>query len=124
MGDSFTKEETKLRTAIYDFLARWSSTTNANVDDLCRDADVCKLRVAFVPKFVPLKEWIQRRIGDEIIFTGDRHGGQEVVELTPSGHKFLSEQAHRPEGNVSKATKRQSFDEIPAHMRLSSLCER
>lgn len=88
--DSFNNSEIKLRSNIFEFLATWQSTKKATLADLAGDAMIEKVRSQFVPKVVTLREWIERRMGEEILFRTDR-SGIDIVDVTQAGQEGVSD---------------------------------
>jgi hypothetical protein len=89
-NDSFSPPEIKLRTAVFEFLARWQLKKKATLADLCNDRAVQTFCGHFIPKVVPLKEWIERRMGAEILFHSDQRG-IDIVEVSPEGQEQVRE---------------------------------
>uniref|UniRef100_A0A7S0A327 Uncharacterized protein n=1 Tax=Pyrodinium bahamense TaxID=73915 RepID=A0A7S0A327_9DINO len=86
---AFAPEEDALRDSVFEFLARWKSRELATLTDLSNDAGVRRQTAAFLPPDVPLKEWVEQRIGGEVEFKPDARG-QEIVHLTPSARPFVT----------------------------------
>lgn len=86
----FNKSETKLRNAIFEFLATWTSSDKATLVDISNDDIIETLRSQFVPKVVTLQEWIERRMGEEVFFRRDRQGN-DIVDVTPIGQEAVED---------------------------------
>ena len=82
-ADGFSAPEWALREGIFTFLARWQSMEFATVSNLTGSPDVQKARAAFWPKKVSLREWIERRMGSEVLVQSDGHG-QDVLHVVPA----------------------------------------
>mmetsp|Transcript_37728 Transcript_37728/g.82896 ORF Transcript_37728/g.82896 Transcript_37728/m.82896 type:complete len:457 (-) Transcript_37728:65-1435(-) len=83
---SFTKEEERLRTAIYEFLANWRSPELASLSHSGGDKAVRQARMALLKPgaCVSLKDWIERRLGAELELRQDQTM-QWIIHLTELG---------------------------------------
>jgi len=65
---------------VLEFLDRWPAHRPAPVlGDLGQDPKVARLRAACMPQKVPLRDWVDRRIGGEIELKKDSKGMFEVL---------------------------------------------
>jgi len=81
-GEAFAPPEEALRDAIFEFLASWRSPELATLQQMSDYPEVKRRQAAFLPKTVPLRDWIEHRIGAEIEFRPGGHGRSEVIHLT------------------------------------------
>mmetsp|Transcript_132172 Transcript_132172/g.342016 ORF Transcript_132172/g.342016 Transcript_132172/m.342016 type:complete len:706 (+) Transcript_132172:77-2194(+) len=85
--DQLTAEEAALREALLGWLADWPRRRPGNkppsapiyFQDAGQDADVQRKRAALLPSSVPLREWIDRRVGGEIELRKDEQGNTEIL---------------------------------------------
>lgn len=103
--DSFLPEEEKLRMAIFDFLAGWSAQELATLQHCAQNPAVAEAkRGMFASHAVNFKDWIERRIGGELILRPDPAGrGELEIHLTPAARPVVAErvallQARKPPG--------------------------
>ncbi|CAL1139972.1 unnamed protein product [Cladocopium goreaui] len=103
--DSFLPEEEKLRMAIFDFLAGWSAQELATLQRCAQNPAVAEAkRGMFASHAVNFKDWIERRIGGELILRPDPAGrGELEIHLTPAARPVVAErvallQARKPPG--------------------------
>lgn len=103
--DSFLPEEEKLRMAIFDFLAGWSAQELATLQHCAQHPAVAEAkRGMFASHAVNFKDWIERRIGGELILRPDPAGrGELEIHLTPAARPVVAErvallQARKPPG--------------------------
>lgn len=103
--DAFLPEEEKLRMAIFDFLAGWSAQELATLQHCAQSPAVAEAkRVMFASHAVNFKDWIERRIGGELILRPDPAGrGELEIHLTPAARPVVAErvallQARKPPG--------------------------
>eukprot|EP00747_Dinoflagellata_sp_TGD_P040029 gnl/TRDRNA2_/TRDRNA2_140610_c0_seq1.p1 gnl/TRDRNA2_/TRDRNA2_140610_c0~~gnl/TRDRNA2_/TRDRNA2_140610_c0_seq1.p1 ORF type:complete len:513 (+),score=113.18 gnl/TRDRNA2_/TRDRNA2_140610_c0_seq1:102-1640(+) len=90
--DALSDEEVELRAAIYDFLSSWSNPEKmAHVGDLGSNAAIQAAKTACMPKKIPFRDWIERRIGGEIELMHDNGNHQLYVQLTDEGRRVLSD---------------------------------
>jgi len=89
-GDSFSPAEEELRDLIFDFLASWKSQDLAKLWDLSQDANIKRCTAKFIPKEVPVGDWIEKRIGGEIELKKDASGGQ-IIHLAKSAQSIVAE---------------------------------
>mmetsp|Transcript_86616 Transcript_86616/g.248476 ORF Transcript_86616/g.248476 Transcript_86616/m.248476 type:complete len:437 (-) Transcript_86616:118-1428(-) len=78
-ADAFAPAEEAMRDAVFEFLASWRSQDLATLRHLGEHPEVKRRSAAFLPRSVPLKDWIEHRIGGELEFRGNR--GAEVIHL-------------------------------------------
>lgn len=74
-------QELTLRQALMDFMQGWSvrpGALAATLSDAGQDKAVQQCRMALLPKEVALKEWIERRIGGEILTRRDPNGQVQI----------------------------------------------
>lgn len=102
---SFLPEEEKLRMAIFDFLAGWSAQELATLQHCAQNPAVAEAkRGMFASHAVNFKDWIERRIGGELILRPDPAGrGELEIHLTPAARPVVAErvallQARKPPG--------------------------
>jgi len=99
-NDSFTNEESRMRTAFYDFLAKWKHDSLATLRDAGEDSAVRAARRALLPQFgISLKEYIEQRMGEEFRFSRQRDNDHWTIHLTDAGREALSHHTRR--GSVS-----------------------
>jgi len=91
-SDSFTSLEGNLRDTIFEFLASWEDDGGATHEDLCNDRRVASVCAFLLPNFVPLMEWINRRIGEEVFFS-QGHNGQNIIDVSVATRKHLQKLA-------------------------------
>jgi len=90
--DSFLPEEEKLRMAIFDFLASWSAQELATLQHCSQHPMVAEAkRALFKNQAVNFKDWIEKRIGGELILQPDRHGRELEIHLTPAARPVVAE---------------------------------
>lgn len=90
--DSFLPEEEKLRIAIFDFLASWSAQELATLQHCSQHPVVADAkRALFKSEAVNFKDWIEKRIGGELILQPDRHGRELEIHLTPAARPVVAE---------------------------------
>jgi len=90
--DSFLPEEEKLRMAIFDFLASWSAQELATLQHCSQHPVVAEAkRALFKNQAVNFKDWIEKRIGGELILQPDRHGRELEIHLTPAARPVVAE---------------------------------
>lgn len=92
--DDFLAEEGDLRDAIFEFLATWEPLELASLQQMGAHPAVQRCRAAFLPRDVPLKDWIERRIGAELVMRKNA-AGQTVVDVTPEARGFVKERHDR-----------------------------
>eukprot|EP00419_Tripos_fusus_P030005 CAMPEP_0172726998 /NCGR_PEP_ID=MMETSP1074-20121228/91429_1 /TAXON_ID=2916 /ORGANISM="Ceratium fusus, Strain PA161109" /LENGTH=595 /DNA_ID=CAMNT_0013554111 /DNA_START=48 /DNA_END=1835 /DNA_ORIENTATION=+ len=112
----FSPDEEMLRDSIFEFLARWKSRERANLTDLSTDQGVKRAVNTFLPKGVPLRDWIELRIGGELeIKRGN--GGQADVYVTPGGMPFVAamyEEIASGSYKGVKGGKGKELDDVPS----------
>lgn len=81
-ADNFAPAEEALRDAVFEFLATWRSPELATMAQMTAHPEVQRRRAAFLPRNVPLRDWIEHRIGGEIELRSLGGGRPEVVHLT------------------------------------------
>lgn len=82
--DALTKEELALRHAVLLFLkahAQPGDQRQALLHFASNDPAIAEARNAFLPKDVPLREWLDRRIGGEVRVAKDEATGQVTISL-------------------------------------------
>ncbi|CAE8725425.1 unnamed protein product [Polarella glacialis] len=87
--DSFSREEERLRLAIFDFLAAWSSQELATLAHAGGDRNVQDARKALLgpgDRVVSMREWVERRIGGELSL---KHGDE--IHLHPVAKPLIAE---------------------------------
>jgi len=105
--DNFSPQEDALRDAVFEFLATWEYKELATLVNLCEYPGVRQAR-AFLPSEVPLKMWLERRIGGELdLKPGPR--GQDVVHLHPSAKEAVMQKA----GQLKAAARQHG---VPPHL--------
>lgn len=82
--EAFAPPEEALREAVFEFLATWRSPELATLVQLGAYPEVQRRALSFLPRNIPLRDWIEHRIGGEIEFRPGRYPGAEVVYLTES----------------------------------------
>jgi len=88
--DQFGAQETTLREAVFEFLAKWKPQELATLPDLAGHLAIKIAQKNFLPKDVPLMDWIERRIGGELeLRPGPK--GEMVVHLTQEGKRLVRE---------------------------------
>eukprot|EP00747_Dinoflagellata_sp_TGD_P125698 gnl/TRDRNA2_/TRDRNA2_174191_c7_seq4.p3 gnl/TRDRNA2_/TRDRNA2_174191_c7~~gnl/TRDRNA2_/TRDRNA2_174191_c7_seq4.p3 ORF type:complete len:135 (-),score=28.93 gnl/TRDRNA2_/TRDRNA2_174191_c7_seq4:112-516(-) len=94
--DSFSEEETLLREALYEFLANREEVTPPTFDLTHKDPQIAQARQAFLDGHgVSLKEWCDRRMGEEISFTKSPTGAWTFALVGPSLDWLQQERADR-----------------------------
>lgn len=88
--DSFHKDEDALRLTIFDFLAAWASQELATLSHVGNDPNVRAAIRKLLPSAIPLKEWVERRIGGELQLQQNKKGQFEII-LTPIARPFMAE---------------------------------
>jgi hypothetical protein len=89
-ADSFSQEEETLRLAIFDFLALWRSKDLATLAHAEANKGVQSARDAFLPQVVPLKEWMEARIGGEVSL--ETNGKvQDAIKLDVAARKIVTD---------------------------------
>mmetsp|Transcript_26555 Transcript_26555/g.48015 ORF Transcript_26555/g.48015 Transcript_26555/m.48015 type:complete len:595 (+) Transcript_26555:53-1837(+) len=81
-ADELNGEEAALRQALLDFLATWPQRrpkqkppgSSPNIGEAAADPEVGRCRAALLPSNVPLREWVDSRIGGEIEIQTDKFG--------------------------------------------------
>lgn len=87
----FLPEEERMRLAIFDFLAGWSSQELATLSHAGGDERVKEARRVFLDHTpVKLKDWVEHRIGAEIALKRNSKG-QEEIHLSPAARPFVAE---------------------------------
>lgn len=88
---SFSNQEVQLREAVFQFLATWADPRKAILPDMERDILVNKKKMLFIPRCVTLQEWVERRMGEEVVFRRTRSGRDMEVDLTKIGEDIVQE---------------------------------
>lgn len=119
--DSYTEAEEELRDSIFDFLVSWQSQDLASLTQLGADKAFKQAKSAALPGGIPIREWIERRMGAELELRKDAKG-QFVVHLTPEAQprvrdrfeaKKLEEKA-AAEGPPSEEVRQRFFQSLPS----------
>jgi len=93
-ADSFSTQEEDLRDSIFEFLASWTLPSLATLEHLHGFPTFQQCARAFLPRSVPIRAWIERRIGGEIeIRLGPR--GEEVIHVTKVAEAAVKEKFER-----------------------------
>eukprot|EP00429_Kryptoperidinium_foliaceum_P025049 CAMPEP_0176147468 /NCGR_PEP_ID=MMETSP0120_2-20121206/75176_1 /TAXON_ID=160619 /ORGANISM="Kryptoperidinium foliaceum, Strain CCMP 1326" /LENGTH=641 /DNA_ID=CAMNT_0017484085 /DNA_START=81 /DNA_END=2003 /DNA_ORIENTATION=- len=73
-GDELTEAELDLRQAVLSIIeARTAEGAPPLLSDVCKDRAVCQARTALMPDEVPLRQWLDRRVGGEFeVFKNER----------------------------------------------------
>lgn len=95
--DGFKAKEQTLRDAIFQFLATWDLPEPATIEQLGGYAAVQKARSDLLPWEVRLEDWIERRIGGEIVLQKGP-AGQLIVDVTPDARGYVLEWQDRLKG--------------------------
>jgi len=99
---AFSTAEQALRDAVFEFLFNWQRLELANLHHLLRFPDVCRAASNFLPKNIPMKEWIEHRIGGEIEIQPGRNG-EQVIVLTDKSHMTNYVQVRRNKAMAAAA---------------------
>jgi hypothetical protein len=84
-ADELTPEELALHDGILDWLGRWPAQKPEKrgslplLGDISQDSTLMKLKTACMSSKVPLRDWIDRRIGGEVEIRKDSRGQLEVL---------------------------------------------
>eukprot|EP00930_Biecheleria_cincta_P070239 TRINITY_DN57892_c0_g1_i1.p1 TRINITY_DN57892_c0_g1~~TRINITY_DN57892_c0_g1_i1.p1 ORF type:complete len:583 (-),score=127.94 TRINITY_DN57892_c0_g1_i1:134-1882(-) len=88
---AFLPEEERMRLAIFDFLAGWSSQELATLSHATNNPNVREAkRVLLDSTAVKLKDWIEHRIGAEISLKRNSRN-QDEIHLSPAARPFVAE---------------------------------
>jgi hypothetical protein len=101
--DRHTDSEAELRQAIIDFLQGRDGAVK--LSDACKDQQIMQCRSAFLPPEVPLRLWIDRRIGGEVQTCKDEVGKYMISMKHPDGDGDEEDQ---------EAQEEQTFPDPPA----------
>jgi hypothetical protein len=101
--DELSTQELALRQAILDYLeAHASDPSPPLLSDACKDRQVTKERAALLPPEVPLRLWLDRRVGGEVEVVRNEKTQLFVVQLRGSAP---------PKDNQSKEDSKDKFFE-------------
>lgn len=96
--DSFLPDEERLREAILRFLGKWTHKDPANLSQLSPDPLIKKYRQLVLGESgVPLKQWMERRMGGEVDLVPDEVTGQVLVGPRDSLSHIISRKRPREE---------------------------
>eukprot|EP00927_Polykrikos_kofoidii_P022506 TRINITY_DN2097_c0_g1_i1.p1 TRINITY_DN2097_c0_g1~~TRINITY_DN2097_c0_g1_i1.p1 ORF type:complete len:873 (-),score=208.64 TRINITY_DN2097_c0_g1_i1:47-2665(-) len=92
-ANDFSPQEEALREAVLEFFAAWRHRDPATLSDMVSDPGISRRRAAFLPKNVPLKDWVDRRIGGEVKLrrVGEGAAVRHVAHLSPAALPYISE---------------------------------
>jgi len=108
-GDELTREELALREAVLGYLearAEDSPSQQLLLADVCKDRAIAQTRSALLPQQVPLRLWLEKRIGGEIEVIRDEMRGAFTIQLRGAG---------APAGNTQAPgeSKEKFFETLP-----------
>eukprot|EP00406_Dinophysis_acuminata_P037006 CAMPEP_0179360302 /NCGR_PEP_ID=MMETSP0797-20121207/79905_1 /TAXON_ID=47934 /ORGANISM="Dinophysis acuminata, Strain DAEP01" /LENGTH=550 /DNA_ID=CAMNT_0021075649 /DNA_START=63 /DNA_END=1712 /DNA_ORIENTATION=+ len=87
-GDQLTPEEVALREAVLGYLeAHAADPEPLMLAEACKEPDIAQRRSALLPAHVPLRMWLERRIGGEIEVIRDEGKGGYVIRSKVSAGK-------------------------------------
>eukprot|EP00747_Dinoflagellata_sp_TGD_P196434 gnl/TRDRNA2_/TRDRNA2_66499_c0_seq1.p1 gnl/TRDRNA2_/TRDRNA2_66499_c0~~gnl/TRDRNA2_/TRDRNA2_66499_c0_seq1.p1 ORF type:complete len:289 (+),score=41.49 gnl/TRDRNA2_/TRDRNA2_66499_c0_seq1:40-906(+) len=94
--DAFSDAEIGLRDALCQFLLDWQEQAPPRLDEATKDPLIVEARHALLDgKGVSLKEWCERRMGEEISFTKVPSGPYTFGLVGPSGDWLQKEREER-----------------------------
>jgi len=88
--DRHTDSEAELHRAITDYLQGKDGAVK--LSDACKDQHIMQCRSAFLPPEVPLRLWIDRRIGGEVQTCKDEVGKYMISMNRPEGDGYEEDQ--------------------------------
>lgn len=114
-ADELLDTELQLREIILDHLERFCRK-NPGLDgpllsDIGQDKAMQKLRSKFLPHQVPLREWIDRRIGGEVATKIASNGQVQIVPRNARGSKEASEEDNKDSEAVAR--REAFFESLP-----------
>jgi len=90
--DELTDEEEVLRMAVFEFLQNWTGSEPAKFADLGQGKAIQQCKKALLPESVPFKEWIGRRLGEDIQI--ENASNSSCVWICLTGQFDLSQWSH------------------------------
>jgi hypothetical protein len=105
--DELTAEELALHDGLIEWMGRWPQQKPDRpkgslplLGDLTQDQNLMRLKAACMPTKVPLRDWIDRRIGGEVEVRKDHRGQLEVlIRGTDMGKTAEVPRTDRPPAN-------------------------
>jgi len=99
--DRYIDSEMQLRQAIIDLLQE--KAVAVPLTDVCRDPKVTEYRTELLPSIIPLREWIEQRIGGEVETSKDETGRYMLAIKATGQH----------EGESKESKREQFFEDLP-----------
>eukprot|EP00929_Paragymnodinium_shiwhaense_P098307 TRINITY_DN597_c2_g1_i1.p2 TRINITY_DN597_c2_g1~~TRINITY_DN597_c2_g1_i1.p2 ORF type:complete len:553 (-),score=181.36 TRINITY_DN597_c2_g1_i1:69-1727(-) len=97
--DALTEDEQVLREHLFEFLAQWGGPDKPHISKAGGMKEVQAARHKLLPKGVGLKEWVERRIGGEIVLDIDpRDRNPGFMRATAAGQRALNDAKRRVGG--------------------------